>query len=355
MIYADGTIAKDRHILSLGLIDEEHIVKFRNFLKTDATIVKHNNGGFDGYISKPAYILSLSDETIVTDLKKLGCGANKTHSLNYPTNDMIPEEFQRHFIRGFFDGDGSIYKRSSDNTYGVSIIGTQQMLKGIQDYLIKHRIINDEMKYNKTISKDKNIVDFKIHKTEYVNNFFEHIYKDAQVYLDRKMKKFQEFKDFYDESNLNFHIVDKKCCVCGYANEDYKYYRWHSDDEYNRKILCLYHYSQLKKYGRIIDTNDKDNKLINVLHCIGTDLYFMTMEDACKWASLKNVGSIQACFDGRQHGAGKNPITGEQCKWEKVIMRLSEAKEKCFIKHESFYTNCVYDVDGNKWSMPKNV
>jgi intein-encoded DNA endonuclease-like protein len=44
---------------------------------------------------------------MVADLEKWGCVENKTFKLNFP--DFISEELIPHFIRGYFDGDGSVF------------------------------------------------------------------------------------------------------------------------------------------------------------------------------------------------------------------------------------------------------
>jgi intein-encoded DNA endonuclease-like protein len=63
--------------------------------------------------------------------------------LNFPN---LKEELKPHFIRGFFDGDGSVYmsKTNGPNSKGVSFVGTckyfmQQLHKKIQLFAIHIR------------------------------------------------------------------------------------------------------------------------------------------------------------------------------------------------------------------------
>jgi len=52
----------------------------------------------------------LGNITLGKDLVKLGCTPNKSSTISLPSFDKVPEELFRHFIRGFYDGDGGIKK-----------------------------------------------------------------------------------------------------------------------------------------------------------------------------------------------------------------------------------------------------
>lgn len=52
--------------------------------------------------------------------------------------------------------------------------------------------------------------------------------------------------------NKSRHKYEKVCDICGDAQSG-TYKMWHSNDEYNGKVLCGKHYAQLRRNGKIID------------------------------------------------------------------------------------------------------
>ena len=79
------------------------------------------------------------------DLIKQGCVPNKSLILTFPNKHQVPKNLINHFIRGYFDGDGSIsygiqerYSvRKKQNTKRLNInaqfIGTKEMLTVINN------------------------------------------------------------------------------------------------------------------------------------------------------------------------------------------------------------------------------
>jgi hypothetical protein len=66
----------------------------------------------------------LSGKKIIKDLENLGVVQNKTFSVKYP---QIDEKLEKHFLRGYFDGDGcirtSIDKRDGSKRGDLRIVG----------------------------------------------------------------------------------------------------------------------------------------------------------------------------------------------------------------------------------------
>ena len=69
-----------------------------------------------------------------SDLNKLGVVERKSLILTFPTEQQVPKHLMPHFIRGYFDGDGSVYKQKQGNTK-IEIGGTG--FKMITDIVIK--------------------------------------------------------------------------------------------------------------------------------------------------------------------------------------------------------------------------
>ena len=60
-----------------------------------------------------SYKLSVYRKDFINNLVRLGISNNKTYEDNSFVFDNVPDDLKRHFIRGYFDGDGSIsfYKK----------------------------------------------------------------------------------------------------------------------------------------------------------------------------------------------------------------------------------------------------
>jgi len=65
---------------------------------------------------------------LANDLIKTGCVPRKSKTLKFP---VVNEELLSHFIRGYFDGDGSIHF-NKPNTIKVSFVGTKEFLSTMQ-------------------------------------------------------------------------------------------------------------------------------------------------------------------------------------------------------------------------------
>ena len=96
---------KDREILEVfkKLIQyESPLQHVKNIQCTDKNGKIHN--------CKDAYSLNLNSLRMSKYMDFIGLHPNKTDTLRLPSFGIVPENLYHHFIRGFFDGDGSISK-----------------------------------------------------------------------------------------------------------------------------------------------------------------------------------------------------------------------------------------------------
>lgn len=191
-LYADGYVALKTNAigLHLSLKDLNHMEKFRSFIGWEGEIKireDHQFGTKDKY-SKTGEILYNCGITIncahmKESLIKLGCVPNKSLILTFPTDKQVPEQFKLAFIRGYFDGDGTLglYKHSKINPKleeSLMFVGTKQFLEGIQKYLgigyLMHKTNCNEATYRLGYSTKKAFIAAEL------------MYKNATIYLDRK-------------------------------------------------------------------------------------------------------------------------------------------------------------------------
>lgn len=131
---ADGYLpltngASNRVVLTLARIDEEVLYKIKEELEYDGPIYQfESNNGF------PASSLSFTSKSLRKKIESYGIINNKTFKLKeLPKN--LPREYMVDFIRGFFDGDGSIYI-TKDKKVGMSFTGAnQELLEDISQFL----------------------------------------------------------------------------------------------------------------------------------------------------------------------------------------------------------------------------
>ena len=200
-LYADGNIipyGKYEVKISLAYKDLEHVEKFGDF------VLKNHNGKelAHPYMAKlkgkefPSAKVAVTNKKIVTDLIALGCTENKSLTLKFPNENQVPKDLQRHFIRGYFDGDGSI--STPKNSYGprkngrtISFIGTQDFLQSIIDIFV-NEVCTDFGEIN--LYQKRNQQAWQFSKTKYDTNkeIYEYLYRDATIYLKRKYERFAD-------------------------------------------------------------------------------------------------------------------------------------------------------------------
>lgn len=283
-MYADGYIQSKRKNgnkkigLSLGIADIDHLNKFKNSLDSNCEIKTYKTCK-GSYVEGTKYCrILVTEEKLAQDLINKGCVEHKTNVITFPSENIVPKNLQKHFIRGYFDGDGSIWCTTSNNktipSYSIDHCGTDEFLTGLMDILIKEEVIQREYKFDKR--KEGQIVSrFRFGGNLLAKKFCEYIYSDATIYLERKYDRYQDLLKVLDSvKRIN------RCCVCG-ITESSEFCMWIHGGEYDGKILCGRHYRQLLKHGKIIKVEKnpvKDNKC-----CVCGDTkstnYFVYLKD----------------------------------------------------------------------------
>lgn len=183
-IYADGCITNGALQIKISEKDVELLEKIKIVLKSEHKIgIYINENGYG--IGNKYCALRIQSQKIVSDLSLLGVIPRKTKQLVFPTSNQVSRDLLRHFIRGFFDGDGSVYKH---DTPCISFTGTYNMLYGIKQEMQK--ITNTQA--NIYPYKDKDVFDYKVGGTNQMKKIYDYLYKDATIFLGRKKNKFEE-------------------------------------------------------------------------------------------------------------------------------------------------------------------
>ena len=183
--------------MSLTDKDNEHLLKFKNFLKSESKITTGSKI-YDKKYNKTHYRcrFAFRDTIIYKDLIKLGCTPKKSLVLKFPTENQVPEKFVNSFILGYFDGDGHI-SDPQKKSINVSLIGTLDMLENIS----KHSKIIFPKYRNKGCAIEVNEVSI---CGDNARKFLKYVYQDCKTFLKRKKDRYTQFiarynRDIIDE------------------------------------------------------------------------------------------------------------------------------------------------------------
>lgn len=131
-LYADGCVHSNNYEISVNITDREHVEKFKTAIKAfNHSITEIQDKRFQN--AKTLYQFSIKDKQLHQDLIKWGCIPQKSLLINKIPN--IPRDYVSHFLRGYFDGDGSLHYLRGTNNYRISFVGTKDFLNDIQKEL----------------------------------------------------------------------------------------------------------------------------------------------------------------------------------------------------------------------------
>lgn len=179
---ADGYVVKRKtkakYMIGLKLQEKDasHIEKFKEALETNA-VIREINGKRNGKINKAREITFYSQQ-MGEDLINHGVIPNKTGKEVVPKK--VPNDLMAHYMRGYFDGDGS-------SSRGIFNICCSHFM--IQD--VKNILINEGVKKEAIYVYDRVKVQvMQVNRREEVEKIALWLYKDATICLERKKENY---------------------------------------------------------------------------------------------------------------------------------------------------------------------
>ncbi len=155
--------------------------------------------------TKYIYMFEFYREKMRDDLQKLGLTQRKSLTMKFPN---VTEEYMRHFIRGCWDGDGSVYIGKNNKINASYVSGSKDFIERLAHELHKIGICREklsqiskdlkEMKskyglggpYPLAIHKEtrSNAYSIKLNSIGNCRKFFHYLYDgtDESMYLKRK-------------------------------------------------------------------------------------------------------------------------------------------------------------------------
>ncbi|MEK6880899.1 MAG: helix-turn-helix domain-containing protein [Nanoarchaeota archaeon] len=196
LLYADGYVSNRtsnyRMTISLKYPDEHILEQFISSIQYKGILKKYINNCGNEMVS-----LQIYSQKIVKDLINLGCFQCKSAIIRFPKVEQVPVPLIHHFVRGFFDGDGTIWhsKTARKDRWCVSIISNKDFINDIKEEFLEPNFI----KNNTAFRPNKHYKDISITGNIQIRDFLTLIYKNATIYLKRKYLLYEEFIKHHNE------------------------------------------------------------------------------------------------------------------------------------------------------------
>lgn len=203
---ADGSIDEKRKTfrVELAIKDKDQIYMIKDIISPDARIYQNPPKDFTGPRGKIVHTngsigVDITSADLCRDLVDWGIGYGKTYKeIHIPT---IKLELIRHFIRGFFDGDGTVSgsicreKGKKDRfRYYVSMVSKKStLLLDIQKFFAENNI-----KINLNYIKRDNMYRLITTSKKEVEKIYHLLYNDSYFYLQRKYEKLNHYVNTED-------------------------------------------------------------------------------------------------------------------------------------------------------------
>lgn len=181
-IFADGHVNKRQFTIGLAKKDQSVLESFMDSLDCHRPLQTR-------VINDREYcILAISSVYMCKRLAYLGIHSNKSNnSLVLP--EYLDDSSARHFIRGYFDGNGYIGRDSTDRS--ICISGGLNLLTGIKKLFADKVGINSYIRYRYSEKRPQSC-HLESKGSLQLEKIYNYLYNDARLYLKRKHELFFE-------------------------------------------------------------------------------------------------------------------------------------------------------------------
>ena len=202
LICADGYISKKSNRVELTLKESD-----KDFLSILGNMITDKKLYYKQ--SQNAYRLSLDSGEIKEELMKYINTYEKTKHLIFPIN--IPQEHLISFLRGYFDGDGTIGVKmsySKDNSHPglrMRILGTKQFLSGYAMALKCNNLVNFVREPSKKGTENVYLIEYAFSSAKRI---LDALYDNANFKLNRKYEVFKKIDSSDSETLIkNYNTI----------------------------------------------------------------------------------------------------------------------------------------------------
>lgn len=199
LLYADGYNNHEKGCIALSLQEEDkEILEKLNLLIESDRPLFHINERYKNTLHKNSYVLNVSSRHMSDRLNELGCTQAKSLILKFPTEEQVPSHLIRHFIRGYFDGDGcytiSTPKTRTTPQSSASIVSTEDFCISVGRIIDRFLHLNYKItkRFKDSETSTRSIV---ISGNHQAYKFIKWLFSNATIYLKRKFNKFKEIEN----------------------------------------------------------------------------------------------------------------------------------------------------------------
>jgi hypothetical protein len=183
--YADGYLANNGSTLKIDLSvrDVVHLQRFANIFQTKVRIYKRSPDKRNGKVYASARC-SITCTYLWGALIEKGVQQGNTLSEDISIFEHIPENLMHHFVRGIFDGDGSVYRHKSGGL-GFSLVGSNPFMEHLRGVLVASVGLSVTK-----LGKMGKLTHLRWKGNGASECFKNWLYRDATVWLERKRDVF---------------------------------------------------------------------------------------------------------------------------------------------------------------------
>ncbi len=197
LIYTDGNIT-DTSVkmgrLTFAQREKESVENFLNLIGADSKILYRRREKYVNTTAGELYYFHINSDIVYRQLLELGLTPNKSLSMTFP---KIPEDYIRHFIRGCWDGDGTVYiEKRNGNLKTAFVCGSLEFITVLKEHLHKQGL-SDVTLYEDRRSKKGNVSYYFRYGTNDSIKLFHYLYEGVSEsqYLKRKYEVFKNYLD----------------------------------------------------------------------------------------------------------------------------------------------------------------
>ena len=208
-IAADGcnNTNKTTSTLTINLAEQdiEILYKIKDLLKSEHPIkIYESKGNRQRSVS-----LVIGSQKICFDLNKLGIVPNKTLTYSFP--EFLDPKLYKHFIRGYFDGDGSIWLTKKHKRMSFSIVGNYWFNDKLSEIFKQDFNINTTRYFRHKDKGNTTTQQLYVAGNIQITKLMNWMYEDSTIHLRRKYDKFQKYMNYiYVENETKDYSLRQK-------------------------------------------------------------------------------------------------------------------------------------------------
>lgn len=199
LLWSDGCNYPPRHRVKIELQERDKSIldKINSEIKSNKPLAFNNLNNSDSNWQN-TYRLDITNKHISDKLVELGMVQNKSLILKFP--EWLSLSLYASFLRGYFDGDGHI---EWNETRFITIASTRQFCVYVKNFCKTY--LDIECSIRNTANKNSNTKLLYICGKTKIKKFLDFIYKDADLYIERKYNIYQKI---CTEMDINNSLLD---------------------------------------------------------------------------------------------------------------------------------------------------